>query len=71
VIRAADNQIIDPSELANKVESGTVLEMSIVLRKLTVYQEVCPRCHYINSDITTGGGWVEWQVLLISAHIDD
>ena len=71
MIRAADNQIVDPSELADKVESGTVLEMSIVLRKMTVYREECPRCHYMNPNIITGGSWVEWQVLLISAHIGD
>jgi hypothetical protein len=37
VIRADDNQIIDPSELASTVEPGMVLEISIFLRRSTAF----------------------------------
>jgi hypothetical protein len=60
---AADRQIIDPSELAHKVESGMVLEMSIVLWRTTAFQGTCPRCGHMNARTAAYRGWVEWQVL--------
>jgi len=62
VMRAADSQPIDPSEFVGQVESGMVLEMSIVLRQRTAYQKKCPRCGYINMDVAVKNGWIEWPV---------
>jgi phage FluMu protein Com len=39
--------------------------MSIVLRQQVVFQDIkekCPRCHYINLNVTVSGGWIEWKV---------
>ena len=53
---------------------GTVLEMSIVLRRKTAFQdnkEKCPRCSYVNSGVSPVcglGGVVSFADL--SANID-
>jgi hypothetical protein len=73
MIRAEDCQIISPGEFASSVESGMVLEMSIVLRKRATFEdneEMCPRCDYVNLNVTSNSGWIEWQVLKISANTE-
>jgi len=67
VIRAEDNQIVDPGELASTAEPGLKLEMSIVLRQGTTFQdakEKCPRCLHMNLDATVDHGWIQWKVPL-------
>lgn len=62
VIRSQDNQTVSRSKLANMVDSGMILEMSIVKREVTVLRkdkEECPRCGRINSGIANYD-WVEW-----------
>lgn len=69
VIRADNNQVIGWSELPNTVESGMILEMSIILRQETAFQntkEKCPRCGHVNLNVTANRGWIEWKVLFIS-----
>jgi hypothetical protein len=42
------------------------LEMSILLRLETALQDTngeCPRCHYINLNVTVDRGWIQWKVL--------
>ena len=63
IIRADDSQVVGPSELAGVVESGTVLEMSIVLRQSAAHQKQCPRCGYGNLTVAMDNVWIEWQVL--------
>lgn len=64
VIGAKDYQIIIPSEFASAVEAETILEMSIILRQRTLFQEnKCPRCDHINPNVTADSGWIEWKVL--------
>ena len=65
VIRAEDSQIIGPSELASMVQPGMKLKISIVMRQRVADQRICPRCRYINLQVTASG-WIEWQV---SSHI--
>lgn len=63
IIRTTDNYIMDPSELANEVESEMIFEMSIVIWQRRAYQKKCPRCGHINMNaVTTESGWIEWQV---------
>jgi len=73
MIRAENCQIISPSEFASSVESGMVLEMSIVLRKratLEDNEEMCPRCNHVNLNVTSNSGWIEWQVLKVSTNTE-
>jgi hypothetical protein len=67
VIRAEDNRIVGPSELASAVEPGMKLEMSILLWKATAFLDKgkCPRCRHINLDVTVDHGWIQWKVPLI------
>lgn len=54
------------------MQSGTSLEMSILLRQKEAHQDdrrrpdigKCPRCHYMNSNYADANGWVEWKVVL-------
>jgi hypothetical protein len=48
MISAEDNQVISPwaSVFASRVEPGMVVNMSIVLRQETTFQEKCPRCDH-------------------------
>jgi hypothetical protein len=62
LIRAEDNGIIEPSELTGMVQSGVVLEMSIVLWRLWDKKKKCPRCGHIDKTIVVSDGWVEWKV---------
>jgi hypothetical protein len=65
MIRAADSQTIDPSEFASTVAPEMKFEMSIILRKTTVFQnnqKKCPRCHYGNHHVPAASGWIEWKV---------
>ncbi|KIM85575.1 hypothetical protein PILCRDRAFT_338021 [Piloderma croceum F 1598] len=64
LIQADNSQVIIPSECASQVESGMVLEMSIVLRDDVLFvldhdKNKCPRCGHINSGATTRSGWIE------------
>jgi len=63
LICAEDSQTIGPSEFASSVESGMVLEMSIVLRETGFKdsKEKCPRCGHINLVNTANYGWIECQ----------
>jgi hypothetical protein len=40
MIRAADNQTIDPSEFTRVVAPEMKFEMSIILQKMTAFQEI-------------------------------
>ena len=64
VVRAADGRVISSSEFAAKVKSGMKIEISIVLRQNSDFQDAktkCPRCHHININVVSGGGdWIEW-----------
>lgn len=63
MIHSEDSRTIGHSEFASSVESGMVIEMSIVLRKRTSFEEKeekCPRCGYINFNIPGYSGWIEW-----------
>ena len=62
MMRAEDNQIIGPSELANTVESGKKLEMGILMRRGTAPKDKCPRCGHMNLNATIDHGWIEWRV---------
>jgi hypothetical protein len=65
VIRAEDSQTIVPAEFSSKVESGMVLEISIVLQQRAAFPgggKKCPRCSYKNSNVARSGGWIEWKV---------
>jgi hypothetical protein len=70
VIRAEDNQIIGPSELASMLELGVKLEMGIVMRQRTADEKKCPRCGHINLQVTADSGWIEWQVIPHLLHTD-
>jgi hypothetical protein len=60
-LRNEDSQIIDRSKIAIAVESGTILEMCIIMRQMAqTKKEKCPRCGYINLGITPDNGWIEW-----------
>lgn len=62
VIRAEDSQAINCLGFA--VESGMVLEMSIVMRRTTSQENIekCPRCGHLNSNATADNSWIAWQV---------
>ena len=66
VISTEDNNRIGPMELAKQVKRGKSLELSIILRRQTAFQdhkEMCPRCGHINSNTnSSSNGWIEWQV---------
>ncbi|KIM81318.1 hypothetical protein PILCRDRAFT_507981 [Piloderma croceum F 1598] len=67
MIRAADNQTIDPSEFASTIAPEMKFEMSIILRKMTAFQKnrgKCPQCHFVNSHVPAAHGWIEWKVLI-------
>lgn len=55
-----DSQTINPEDFARTVEPGMVLEMSIILRQRTAYQQICPRCKHTNRSMNKG--WIKWQV---------
>jgi hypothetical protein len=64
-MRAEDGQVILPSVFAREIGSGVTLEMSIVLRQKTDFQDAktrCPRCKFMNLSVTTVRGWFEWWV---------
>jgi hypothetical protein len=66
VLRTEDHQIISPSELASTVQPGMKLEITIVLRPDTAFQDTkdkCPRCRHINLNVTPDRGWIQWKVL--------
>jgi hypothetical protein len=74
VVRAKDNKKISPSELAMEVQSGMVLEMSIILRQRATFlasRRMCPRCRCINFNVTTTNSWIGWKVFLRSACVDN
>jgi hypothetical protein len=63
MIRAKDNQTVDPSEFAKAVEPEMTLEMSIVLRqktRLQVNMGKCPQCRHVNPTANATHGWIEW-----------
>ena len=65
MISAEDSQSISRLEFANKVKTGMVLELSIVLRQKGALQdnkEKCPRCQKINLNCAKTNGWIEWNV---------
>jgi hypothetical protein len=66
VICPDDGQIINPSQIESMAAPGTVLEMSIIVRKHHVsfrdHKEKCPRCQHINLNATLTSGWIEWKV---------
>jgi hypothetical protein len=67
VIRAQDSHTIGPSEFADMVEPGMVLEMSTILRQKIAFQDnkaTCPRCGHVNLNASANSGWIEWKVLL-------
>lgn len=64
VVREEDSQIVRPSEFGSVIQPGTVLEISIFLRKNSPFQEVetkCLRCSHIN---VGARGWIHWKVFL-------
>lgn len=67
VISPADNRRIEPTQLAQRVKAGMVLEMSIVVHQMSAFQDSkvrCPRCGHINlgAIASDSNGWIEWQV---------
>lgn len=61
MIHAENTQVIDRSKFA--VDLGMILEISIVMRRKTAFQDYrCPRCGYLNMN-AANNGWVEWQAL--------
>ena len=60
-ILRADDSRIKRSEFSSTVQPEMVLEMSIIVRQSTDFQnnkEFCPRCRYINSNAAVTDGWV-------------
>jgi hypothetical protein len=67
VMHTENSQAINRSELGTVVESGMILEMSIILRQRKAFldnKEKCPRCGRLNLNVTANQGWIEWQVPL-------
>jgi hypothetical protein len=67
MVRAADNQTIDPSEFASTIAPEMKFEMSIILRKMTALQKnrgKCPQCHLVNSHVPAAHGWIKWKVFI-------
>ena len=57
--KCQDNKRIGPLELLGEVNTGTILEMSIVLlQQSTLHenQQTCPRCRHINMNATASNG---------------
>lgn len=65
-MRAEDKRVIGRSELASRIESGMILEMSVIL--LQTVKGKCPRCYHINV-ISGNSTWINWWVSLISLLI--
>lgn len=62
LIRSDDYQIVDYHNLADAVQPGMTLEMSIILREgHNLNPKICPRCGHMNAMLVTKT-WVEWQV---------
>lgn len=65
-MRAEDSQVIDRSQFGSKVDSGMILEISIILRQTVTLHDnkgKCPRCGHINVNVIKNDGWIKWQVL--------
>ena len=60
VIRAKDNEAIEPSEFTKTVQPGMKFEMSIVMRRTMAVATRCPRCYYMNSQLAENRGWIQW-----------
>ena len=62
----AEDRRISPNELAAEVKPGMILEMSIILRQNAAFEDdkKCPRCKFLNADVTARNGWIEWKVPL-------
>lgn len=60
VIRTEDSKAINPLEFSGMVESGMVVEMSIVLRQRNIARNICPRCGHSNRNVTSQWSWMEW-----------
>lgn len=71
MIRAEDSKIVHPSELWSTVDSGTKLEMSIVIWQGTANPKKCPMCGHINSQLAVNIAWIEWQVPPVYLHADN
>lgn len=72
VICSKDGQIIDRSAFPKAANSGIILELSILIRQKTPFQDnmqKCPRCGYFNSSATIYNDWIEWQVPFIYLFI--
>lgn len=71
MIRAEDSQVINRSEFASTVESGMVLEMSIVVQQDIAFEDnkKCPRCGHVSLNLA-GNGWIEWKVSPNFVHFD-
>lgn len=72
MIRADDSLTIEPSEFARMVAEEMKFEMSIILRKRAALEEnkgKCPRCCYVNSDVSAIHGWIEWKVIFSFSHV--
>lgn len=62
-MRSDDYQPVHSDNLADAVQSGVALEMSIILREvydLWRHPATCPRCGYVNHDPLYAHGWIEW-----------
>jgi hypothetical protein len=68
-----DNKFINPLEFPDSVASGMTIEMSIILRKVSLYgAKKCPRCgHMDNTSVAVDDGWIEWGVPSIFVTIDN
>lgn len=56
--------IISAKEWDTMVKIGTVLHMSIILRRIKPMNDSkgCPRCHHENMGVVPSEGWIDWCV---------
>jgi hypothetical protein len=70
ITRTRDNKFIERSEFPNSVESGMMVEMSIVLKEeaFADHKGECPRCCHINVSVAANSDWINWEVPSISVN---
>lgn len=64
VIREEDSQIVCPSELGSIIQPGTILEISIFLRKDIPVQEDKTKCLRYGHINIGAQDWINWKVYL-------